>query len=296
MGDSYVGGLIGYAFNTNVSNSFNTGNVVGNTDTGALIGYSESVWGKGKVSECYYLKTDTVNAALWAFGNTQEDVDGVASGKEASFFCFGEDQMLNFGGHTYSATNPCDRSCDNCGYERSVVHMFVNLKGDAKKHWKECDCGEVESGSEEAHRGGTATCIAKAMCEVCNLEYGELSEHKYENDGNRCIRCGDEKVAVFNPDEDKLNSEKKSDEKESVEKEFEDKESEDNKFWNKEFWEIKSDKDSDEKDSDKEDSRQEDSWADRMSDGAVAGVVVGVVGVAVIAGSVWFLRLRRKKK
>ena len=33
--------------------------------------------------------------------------------------------------------------------------------------------------TEEAHRGGTATCVKKAQCEVCGAEYGEYGEHDY---------------------------------------------------------------------------------------------------------------------
>ena len=29
------------------------------------------------------------------------------------------------------------------------------------------------------HTGGTATCMAKAVCERCGTEYGELGEHQY---------------------------------------------------------------------------------------------------------------------
>ncbi len=42
---------------------------------------------------------------------------------------------------------------------------------DGTKHVRTCShCGQTESG---AHEGGTATCVSKAVCNVCGLEYGE---------------------------------------------------------------------------------------------------------------------------
>ncbi len=50
------------------------------------------------------------------------------------------------------------------------------------------------------HSGGTATCIKRAVCEICGEEYGELAEHEYdkawqgdtENHWKKCIHCGEE--------------------------------------------------------------------------------------------------------
>ncbi len=43
------------------------------------------------------------------------------------------------------------------------------------KHWEEClDCGDVTN--EAAHFGGNANFVAKAVCEFCSAEYGELVE------------------------------------------------------------------------------------------------------------------------
>ena len=38
-------------------------------------------------------------------------------------------------------------------------------------------CDAVTTPAREAHSGGTATCVAKARCAVCNREYGELAPH-----------------------------------------------------------------------------------------------------------------------
>ncbi len=54
-------------------------------------------------------------------------------------------------------------------------HNHAELKNDEAEHWYECVCGD-KSGIEE-HKGGTATCIEKAICSVCSIEYGELMPH-----------------------------------------------------------------------------------------------------------------------
>lgn len=51
-------------------------------------------------------------------------------------------------------------------------HSYQKLKYDAENHWYECSC-EEKSGVE-AHKGGTVTETAKAICEVCEQAYGDL--------------------------------------------------------------------------------------------------------------------------
>ena len=46
------------------------------------------------------------------------------------------------------------------------------------------DCGEIMEGSDAElplgeHTGGTATCIKKAICDVCHQEYGDFAAHNY---------------------------------------------------------------------------------------------------------------------
>lgn len=53
---------------------------------------------------------------------------------------------------------------------------------DPTHHWKECKtvgCGNLID--KAPHSGGTATCTNKAICEVCNVKYGEVnaSNHKH---------------------------------------------------------------------------------------------------------------------
>lgn len=126
-GSSYVGGITGYSNYATVGNSHNIGNVIGGESAGAVIGYSGSIWGKGSVSDCYYLKTDTVNSGLNGFGNAS-DSEGIVEAKNLDFFCIREDKTLNVNGHEYS--NACDETCNICGTTRIVDgHKEVTVKG-----------------------------------------------------------------------------------------------------------------------------------------------------------------------
>ena len=50
---------------------------------------------------------------------------------------------------------------------------------DANGHYKLCSCGqEFDSGK---HSGGEATCVAKAVCEVCGASYGEVNASNHKN-------------------------------------------------------------------------------------------------------------------
>ena len=50
---------------------------------------------------------------------------------------------------------------------------------DADYHWKQCKCGN--EAEQEAHKGGEATCVSKAKCEVCGIEYGEINSTNHKN-------------------------------------------------------------------------------------------------------------------
>ncbi|MBO5879595.1 MAG: DUF11 domain-containing protein [Clostridia bacterium] len=97
-----------------------------------------------------------------------------------------------------------------CGYEapdQSHVHAFTVEKFNKKQHWNECECGVFAT--EEAHKGGNATCEQSAVCEVCEQSYGE--PHHDWNDGElslaptvdstgfityTCLDCNDKKNVI----------------------------------------------------------------------------------------------------
>jgi len=80
-----------------------------------------------------------------------------------------------------------DTICNGCGIvivkgtEVSPLGHKVqsaDWKTDSTNHWHECSvCGKKLDVS--AHKGGTATCQAKSLCEVCGQPYGDFAEHKY---------------------------------------------------------------------------------------------------------------------
>ncbi len=87
--------------------------------------------------------------------------------------------------HAGSTAQPgCENSvtCTICGGTIAATsHSYKDLEHNGTHHWYECfACGEEETDSREAHKGGTATCTAKAKCSVCGEEYGKMLDHKYE--------------------------------------------------------------------------------------------------------------------
>ncbi|MBQ9703167.1 MAG: hypothetical protein IJV68_01335 [Clostridia bacterium] len=86
-------------------------------------------------------------------------------------------------GHDYAdatCTEPKTCKRTDCGATEgnALGHSFgTEWKTDGTNHWKECACGEKSEVA--AHSGGTATCVAKAKCSVCNAEHGSLADHNY---------------------------------------------------------------------------------------------------------------------
>ncbi|MBR5746549.1 MAG: dockerin type I repeat-containing protein [Clostridia bacterium] len=78
--------------------------------------------------------------------------------------------------------------CDDCNQVVSLSEVIPKtdhvsdgvIYSDGEKHWYVCvNCGEV-FGVEE-HCGGEATCTARAVCEVCGSEYGELDPDNHKH-------------------------------------------------------------------------------------------------------------------
>jgi len=90
--------------------------------------------------------------------------------------------------HSYNTTWTIDKkaTCETAG---SKSHHCKNCS--AKK--------DVTIIAATGHKGGTATCTAKAKCSTCGKSYGELKEHKYED--GKCITCG-AKTEASRDDED----------------------------------------------------------------------------------------------
>ncbi len=96
--------------------------------------------------------------------------------------------------HSYD--NACDTTCDTCGHVRVITHDYQLWYSDSE-HWYQCSvCNDVQANSREAHKGGTATCTAAAVCSVCNIAYGAKADHVYgvkqydeTNHWTKCNSC-----------------------------------------------------------------------------------------------------------
>lgn len=67
-----------------------------------------------------------------------------------------------------------------------VDKATIKQNDDEKTHTMQCGCGtSITAGCS----GGTATCTAQAVCEVCGQSYGDKKSHKY-NDYHVCSVCG----------------------------------------------------------------------------------------------------------
>ena len=82
-----------------------------------------------------------------------------------------------------TATCTDKAKCEVCGEAYGELNADNHTKEakwtiTADKHSKAYECCGAVVVAEAAHKGGSATCEAKAKCEVCEAEYGELAAHK----------------------------------------------------------------------------------------------------------------------
>jgi len=86
--------------------------------------------------------------------------------------------QVSIGKHDYD--NTCDTECNVCKYTRTITHTWEKTYSyDANGHWIKCSVCKVKQADPEAHKGGTATCQAKAVCDTCNQSYGTTVEHNH---------------------------------------------------------------------------------------------------------------------
>ena len=85
--------------------------------------------------------------------------------------------------HTWSGTATCTsgKTCTVCGGSSEPLgHDWSTWtqNSDEKTHTRICKRDTSHTETENCH-GGTATCTAKAVCEVCKSEYGEKLPHDF---------------------------------------------------------------------------------------------------------------------
>lgn len=80
-------------------------------------------------------------------------------------------------------------------------HKIGNWTGNGTHHYKKCTvCREVITGTNAPHAGGTATCLQKAVCKNCGMQYGQTGDHKWSpkhhpvDANNHAYQCADCKV------------------------------------------------------------------------------------------------------
>lgn len=80
-----------------------------------------------------------------------------------------------------SATCEAAGTCNYCGNDiEALGHMWDEVQYNETQHWYVCTRCE-KAGDAENHKGGSATCQEKAVCDVCQQPYGELAKHVFTN-------------------------------------------------------------------------------------------------------------------
>lgn len=182
---NYAGGITGQSDSEHIdiliANCYNVGSLHGSDGTGEIIG---DLFGPTctTIDNCYYLPT----------GNPASTSDRVnvnrTDSKTAAEFADGTVRKLLKAGERDNNADPWADECkylDAAGKTLPVFngqgdahdHQSNDWKSNETEHWQVCTCGAVFHKAQ--HSGGTATCIAKAVCEICKAEYGEKLPHDF---------------------------------------------------------------------------------------------------------------------
>ena len=88
-----------------------------------------------------------------------------------------------------------EQTKENVVTANKLGHDFENgtWQSDGDHHWKKCFRCDVTD-TKAQHSGGTATCVAKAKCAACGVEYGAFAEHIWgtwtsNGDGTHTRKC-----------------------------------------------------------------------------------------------------------
>ena len=177
----YVGGLVGSTEGSDCEfySCYNTGSVTDGTHVGDITG------DKAHCYSCCHLKTSNNG-----YGNGQSEE---AESKTAEEFANGTVLKLlkENNGDKRTGGDPWDTECKYLPAAGKTLPVFArqNLTTEHAHDWsawtsngdnthtRSCAvCFETET--KDCH-GGTATCTAKAQCEDCQAEYGELAAHQF---------------------------------------------------------------------------------------------------------------------
>ena len=177
-----VGGLVGEMENSSLTNGYSTGKITvsesGGSSVGAAVGWADTL------SNVYYLE-GTSEKGVGRDGNaTVKTADELKAKAMPAALGNGFKRDLGNinGGYPVLSwqTSDCKHTGDTEIRDAKDATCTVNgYTGDT--YCK--DCGDkLESGKvipAAGHKGGTATCKDKAVCEVCRQPYGELDKNNH---------------------------------------------------------------------------------------------------------------------
>lgn len=97
--------------------------------------------------------------------------------------------------HTWDADGKCTGCQYQCAHQADEQNTWMNWSNENNAHKYTCEkCGWQDETKEGNCAGGTATCVAKAKCETCKLEYGNVDSQNHvdktwviEADGHSAI-------------------------------------------------------------------------------------------------------------
>ena len=166
-GSGDAGGICGFYMGGKISNCYNVGEITG---SGYVSKIAVSAFNNNRPTNCYYLS------------DTDTDLNGTA--KTAAEFANGDVLEELKAGRK-------DSPWDSCQYVAAAKitlpvfkgqgdahnHQSSDWESNETEHWQVCTCGAVFHKAE--HSGGTATCIAKAICEICGKSYGSPDRNNH---------------------------------------------------------------------------------------------------------------------
>ena len=184
----YVGGICGELNGGTVKNCYGTG-----TAAATYPGYGSTAnsivggcLGSCTVENTYYVSEKENNGG----GKTSEQF---SSGEVAYLLNAGRDEnvwgqtigtenapVFNgqavYAGYEYCYSDSITYSNDSSKvHETKPGHNFTKSEYDATSHWYSCiNDGCTAINGKENHNGGQATYFKKAVCQVCNQEYGDV--------------------------------------------------------------------------------------------------------------------------
>jgi len=137
---------------------------------------------KCSVCEAEYGEIDSTNHASKA--------TKLSSDETGHWYACGCGEKLEYAEHKGGkATCTAKAECEDCGTEYGEIdstnhaNKATKLSSNETGHWYACGCGEKLEYAE--HKGGEATCAAKAKCSVCEAEYGEFDSTNHANEATK---------------------------------------------------------------------------------------------------------------